>query len=204
MTLPPREFWTLTANLTRRWRRWQICLAGRTGGWRLVGDIAMLVTTWCTFVVCCKYDRHIVIAARDDDMLMLRLIVLQVGQADMVIIVLSPAEPANVQSLIGIAGKLTEYRTAAQLVGQGVQPSPVYIYGEILTSLSNRLAIIVTQQPQPVGTTTRRRSCRGVRLRAGQFGVAAPPRWCQTVQKLSAGHSVKFYRSPSTALWSCC
>nr|CAA75206.1 hypothetical protein [Mycobacterium leprae] len=109
-------------------------------------------------------------------MLILQLMALQISQASMVTTMLDPAESANVQPLTGIAKKLAEYRTAAQLVGQGVQPSSACIYGKFLRNPSNWLAIIVTQRP-PGGTTTYTDTAvRGSRLRAGQVGVALPRR----------------------------
>ena len=66
------------------------------------------------FVVCRKGERH-VIAARDDDMLVLQRVAPQIGLAGMVTTVLGTASPADVEPLTGVASKLAECKTANQL-----------------------------------------------------------------------------------------
>ncbi|AKN15732.1 hypothetical protein MHAE_08208 [Mycobacterium haemophilum DSM 44634] len=125
------------------------------------------------FVVCRKGDRH-VIAARDGDMLVLQLVAPKVGLAGMVTTVLGPAEPANVQPLTGIASKLAECRTAAQLVRQGVEPSSARIYAEIVANPSSWVEIIATQR-HPGGTTTHTDAAAGV-LDSAQGRLVSLPR----------------------------
>lgn len=70
------------------------------------------------FVVCRKGDRHVV-AARDEEMLVLQRVAPQIGLAGMVNVVLGEAEPAAVEPLTGIAKRLAEVRTADQLANYG-------------------------------------------------------------------------------------
>src|SRR5262249_45347238 len=57
------------------------------------------------FVVCRKGGRHVV-AARDNDMLVLQRVAAQVGLAGMVMTVLGEGMPANVEPLTGVAATL--------------------------------------------------------------------------------------------------
>ncbi|MHA7648820.1 ESX secretion-associated protein EspG [Mycobacterium sp. ML4] len=112
------------------------------------------------FAVCRKGDTH-VIAARDDDMLVLQLVAPQVGLAGMVTTVLGPAEPANVEPLTGIASELAECTTAAQLTRHGVPPAQARIYAEIVSDPTSWVEIIATQR-HPGGTTTHTSAAAGV------------------------------------------
>ena len=76
------------------------------------------------FVVCRKGDRHVV-AARDEDMLVLPRVAPQVGLSAMVNVVIGDTAAADVEPLTGIATKLAEVRTAEQLAGYGMPPSSV-------------------------------------------------------------------------------
>ncbi|RFD27190.1 ESX secretion-associated protein EspG1 [Mycobacterium uberis] len=125
------------------------------------------------FVVCRKGDCH-VIAARDGDMLVLQLVAPKVGLAGMVTTVLGPAEPANVQPLTGIASKLAECRTAAQLVRQGIEPRSARIYAEIVADPSSWVEVIATQR-HPGGTTTHTDAAAGV-LDSAQGRLVSLPR----------------------------
>jgi len=81
------------------------------------------------FVVCRKGERHVV-AARDEDILVLQRVAPQIGLAGMVNVVIGDARPANVEPLTGIASKLAEARTAEQLAKYGQPPASARIYAE--------------------------------------------------------------------------
>lgn len=71
------------------------------------------------FVVCRKGERH-VIAVREGDVLVLQLVAAEVGLAGMLTGVRGPAEPANVESLIGVVAELARCTTAARLASHGI------------------------------------------------------------------------------------
>lgn len=125
------------------------------------------------FVVCRKGERH-VIAARNGDMLVLQLVAPKVGLAGMVTTVLGRAKPANVQPLTGIASKLAECKTAAQLVRQGVEPSSARIYAESVANPSSWVEIVASQR-HPGGTTTHTDAAAGV-LDSAQGRLVSLPR----------------------------
>jgi EspG family len=81
------------------------------------------------FVVCRKGDRHVV-AARDEEMLVLQRVAPQIGLAAMVNVVIGNADPAGVEPLTGIVAKLAEARTAEQLGRYGLPPQSARIYAE--------------------------------------------------------------------------
>jgi hypothetical protein len=83
------------------------------------------------FVVCRKGKRHVV-AARDDEMLVLQRVAPQVGLAGMVTTVLGPASPADVEPLTGVASKLAECTTANQLAQHGVALASARVYMDVL------------------------------------------------------------------------
>jgi ESX secretion-associated protein EspG len=83
------------------------------------------------FVVCRKEKRHVV-AARDDEMLVLQRVSPQVGLAGMVTTVLGPASPADVEPLTGVASKLAECTTANQLAQHGVALASARVYMDVL------------------------------------------------------------------------
>jgi hypothetical protein len=112
------------------------------------------------FVVCRKDDTHVV-AARDNDMLVLQLVAPQIGLAGMVTTVLGSAEPAAVEPLTGIASELAECTTAAQLARHGVPPAQARIYTEIVSDPTSWVEIIATQR-HPGGTTTHTPAAAGV------------------------------------------
>ena len=112
------------------------------------------------FVVCRKDDTH-VIAARDDDMLVLQMVAPQVGLAGMVTTVLGPADPASVEPLTGVASELAECTTAAQLAGHGVPPAQARIYSEIVSNPTSWVEIVASQR-HPGGTTTTTPAAAGV------------------------------------------
>lgn len=112
------------------------------------------------FVVCRKGDTHVV-AARDNDMLVLQLVAPQIGLAGMVTTVLGSAEPAAVEPLTGVASELAECTTAAQLARHGVPPTQARIYTEIVSDPTSWVEIIATQR-HPGGTTTHTSAAAGV------------------------------------------
>lgn len=81
------------------------------------------------FVVCRKGERHVV-AARDEDMLVLQRVAPQIGLAGMVNVVVGDATPADVEPLTGIAARLAEARSADQLARYGLPPSSARIYAD--------------------------------------------------------------------------
>ncbi|OBK26680.1 secretion protein EspG [Mycobacterium asiaticum] len=112
------------------------------------------------FVVCRKGDCHVV-AARDDDMLVLQLVAPKVGLAGMLTTVLGPAEPASVEPLTGLASELAECTTPAQLSRHGISPTQARIYSEIVSNPASWVEIIATQR-HPGGTTTHTPAAAGV------------------------------------------
>lgn len=112
------------------------------------------------FVVCRKGDTH-VIAARDEDLLVLQLVAPQVGLAGMLTTVLGTAEPANVEPLTGLASELAECTTAAQLSRHGIPPAQARIYAEIVSNPTSWVEIIATQR-HPGGTTTHTPAAAGL------------------------------------------
>ncbi|CAM4454683.1 ESX-1 secretion-associated protein EspG1 [Mycobacterium basiliense] len=112
------------------------------------------------FVVCRKDDIH-VIAARNDDMLVLQLVAPGVGLANMVTTVLGNAEPANVEPLTGVASELAECTSAAQLTRYGLAPTMARIYTEIVTNPNSWVEIVASQRHSG-GTTTHTKAAVGV------------------------------------------
>lgn len=112
------------------------------------------------FVVCRKGDTHVV-AARDEDMLVLQLVAPQIGLAGMVTTVLGSADPAGVEPLTGVASELAECTTAAQLMRHGVSATQARIYTEIVSDPTGWVEIIATQR-HPGGTTTHTSAAAGV------------------------------------------
>ncbi|QLL07423.1 ESX secretion-associated protein EspG [Mycobacterium vicinigordonae] len=112
------------------------------------------------FVVCRKGETHVV-AARDDDMLVLQLVAPQVGLAGMLTTVLGPADPANVEPLTGLASELAECTTAAQLTRHGVTPAQARIYSEIVSNPASWVEIVASQRHSG-GTNTTTSAAAGV------------------------------------------
>lgn len=102
------------------------------------------------FVVCRKGDRHVV-AARDEDMLVLQRVAPQIGLAGMVNVVIGNAEPANVEPLTGIASKLAEARTADQIARYGQPLASARIYAEA-TGKPDSWVEITANERHPGGT----------------------------------------------------
>jgi hypothetical protein len=102
------------------------------------------------FVVCRKEERHVV-AARDEDMLVLQRVAPQVGLAGMVEVLLGDAEPANVEPLTGIAAKLADVRTPEQLANYGQPPLSAKIYAEAIANPLSWVEITANER-HPGGT----------------------------------------------------
>jgi hypothetical protein len=104
------------------------------------------------FVVCRKGDRHVV-AARDDDMLVLQRVAPQIGLANMVTTVLGTTAAAEVEPLTGVASRLAECRTADQLQGYGIALSSARAYADIISDPLSWVEITATER-HPGGTQT--------------------------------------------------
>jgi hypothetical protein len=125
------------------------------------------------FVVCRKGERH-VIAARDDDMLVLQRVAPQVGLAGMVTAVLGTFSPADVEPLTGIASKLTESRTANQLAQHGLAPASARLYADIIGDPTSWVEITANER-HPGGTYTKADVAAGV-LDSRQGRIVSIPR----------------------------
>ncbi|MBX7449064.1 ESX secretion-associated protein EspG [Mycolicibacterium sp. 3033] len=102
------------------------------------------------FVVCRKGERHVV-AARDEEMLVLQRVAPQIGLAGMVNVVLGELEPAAVEPLTGIAKRLADVRTADQLASYGQPPLSAKIYADAITHSSSWVEITANER-HPGGT----------------------------------------------------
>ena len=125
------------------------------------------------FVVCRKGDRH-VIAARDDEMLVLQRVAPQVGLAGMVTTVLGTASPADVEPLTGVASKLAECKTANQLAQHGVAPASARAYADIISDPASWVEITANER-HPGGTYTQAEVAAGV-LDSRQGRIVSIPR----------------------------
>lgn len=103
------------------------------------------------FVVCRKDGRHVV-AARDNDMLVLQRVAAQVGLAGMVMTVLGDGMPANVEPLTGVAATLANCRTADELTGYGIPPTSARVYANIISEPESWVELVVSER-NPGGTT---------------------------------------------------
>lgn len=104
------------------------------------------------FVVCRKGDRHVV-AARDNDMLVLQRVAPQIGLANMVTTVLGSAAPADVEPLTGVAAKLAECRTANELQAYGIPLPSARAYADVISDPSSWVELTATER-HPGGTQT--------------------------------------------------
>ncbi|CAA0124373.1 ESX-1 secretion-associated protein EspG1 [Mycolicibacterium vanbaalenii] len=102
------------------------------------------------FVVCRKGERHVV-AARDEDMLVLQRVAPQVGLSAMVNVVVGDATAAEVEPLTGIAAKLAEARTADQLGKYGLPLSSARIYADATANPDSWVEITANER-HPGGT----------------------------------------------------
>ncbi|MGP4055894.1 ESX secretion-associated protein EspG [Mycobacterium sp. 4D054] len=125
------------------------------------------------FVVCRKGERHVV-AARDDEMLVLQRVAPQIGLAAMVTVVIGEAEPAQVEPLTGIAAKLVEARTAEQIGRYGQPPLSAKIYAEATADPDSWVEITATER-HPGGTYSEAGVGAGV-LDSGHGRIVSIPR----------------------------
>jgi hypothetical protein len=125
------------------------------------------------FVICRKDERH-VIAARDDEMLVLQRIAPQVGLAGMVTAVLGSATAADVEPLTGVASKLAECNTPNQLAQYGLAPASARAYADIVSDPTSWVEIAATER-HPGGTTTMTDVAAGV-LDSKQGRIVSLPR----------------------------
>ncbi|KWX23458.1 MULTISPECIES: ESX secretion-associated protein EspG [Mycolicibacterium] len=125
------------------------------------------------FVVCRKGARHVV-AARDNDMLVLQRVAPQIGTAGMVMTVLGEGTPANVEPLTGVAETLANCRTAEELTGYGIPPTSARAYAGIISEPDSWVEIVATER-HPGGTTSQVDVAAGV-LDSKQGRIVSIPR----------------------------
>lgn len=125
------------------------------------------------FVVCRKDGRHVV-AARDNDMLVLQRVAAQVGLAGMVNTVLGDGTPASVEPLTGVAETLANCRTADELTGYGIPPTSARIYASIISEPESWVELVATER-NPGGTTSQVDVAAGV-LDSKQGRIVSIPR----------------------------
>ncbi|MCV7370701.1 ESX secretion-associated protein EspG [Mycolicibacterium duvalii] len=105
------------------------------------------------FVVCRKGERHVV-AARDEEMLVLQRVAPQIGLAAMVNVVIGDERAADVEPLTGLADELSGVRTADQLTGYGQPLASAKIYAEA-TGKPTSWVEITANERHPGGTYSR-------------------------------------------------
>jgi hypothetical protein len=125
------------------------------------------------FVVCRKGGRHVV-AARDNDMLVLQRVAAQVGLAGMVMTVLGEGMPASVEPLTGVAATLANCRTADELTGYGIPPTSARVYANIISEPESWVELVVSER-NPGGTTSQVDVAAGV-LDSKQGRIVSIPR----------------------------
>jgi hypothetical protein len=125
------------------------------------------------FVVCRKGGRHVV-AARDNDMLVLQRVAAQVGLAGMVMTVLGEGQPANVEPLTGVAATLANCRTADELAGYGIPPTSARVYANIISEPEGWVELVVSER-NPGGTIAQVDVAAGV-LDSKQGRIVSIPR----------------------------
>lgn len=125
------------------------------------------------FVVCRKGGRHVV-AARDNDMLVLQRVAAQVGLAGMVTTVLGEGLPASVEPLTGVAATLANCRTADELTGYGIPPTSARVYANIISEPESWVELVVSER-NPGGTIAQVDVAAGV-LDSKQGRIVSIPR----------------------------
>jgi len=125
------------------------------------------------FAVCRRADRH-VIAVRDDDLLVLQRIAPQVGLAGMVTAVLGDLPAADVEPLTGLAERLDDCRTPAQLAEFGIAPASARVYADAVGNPLGWVELTAAQR-NPGGTVTRTEVAAGV-LDSGHGRIVSIPR----------------------------
>lgn len=112
------------------------------------------------FVVCRKGDRHVV-AARDDEMLVLQRVAPQVGLAGMVNVVLGSATAADVESFTALSSRLAEARSANQLAQFGIDPGSARTYSEMFANPNSWVELTANERHEG-GTYSRAEVAAGV------------------------------------------
>jgi ESX secretion-associated protein EspG len=125
------------------------------------------------FVVCRKGDRHVV-AARDDEMLVIQRVAPQIGLAGMVTTVLGSAVAAPVEPLTGVATELAQCRTPNQLQQYGIAPTSARTYADVIADPASWVEITATER-HPGGTQTQADVAAGV-LDSKQGRIVSIPR----------------------------
>ncbi len=125
------------------------------------------------FVVCRKGGRHVV-AARDNDMLVLQRVAAQVGLAGMVMTVLGEGSPATVEPLTGVAATLANCRTADELTGYGIPPTSARVYANIISEPESWVELVASER-NPGGTVSQVDVAAGV-LDSKQGRIVSIPR----------------------------
>ena len=123
------------------------------------------------FVVCRKGDRHVV-AARDNELLVLQRVAPQVGLAGMVNVVLGSATAVDVEPLTAPSSMLADAKTANQLGQFGINPVSARTYANLITEPTSWVELTATER-HPGGTTTTTDVAAGV-LDAGQGRIVSP------------------------------
>ena len=153
------------------------------------------------FVVCRKGDRHVV-AARDDELLVLQRVAPQVGLAGMVNVVLGSATPVDVEPLTAPSSMLSDARTANQLGQFGINPVSARTYANLITEPTSWVELTATER-HPGGTTTttdvaagcwipaRAASCR---FRA-ESTASCTEAFCPGVRRISSAQSTGWWNS---------
>lgn len=124
--------------------------------------------------VLCRKGRHHVVAARNDDMLVLQRVAPQIGLAGMVNLVIGNAAPANVQPLTETAVQLAGARTVEQLVEYGLPLSSARIYAEA-TGEPDSWVEITANERHPGGTYSQAGVAAGV-LDSAHGRIVSMPR----------------------------
>ena len=91
------------------------------------------------------------VAARDEDLIVLQRVAPQIGLAGMVNVVIGDASPAPVEPLTGIAKRLADVRTADQLAGYGQPPLSAKIYADAINHSASWVEITANER-HPGGT----------------------------------------------------
>jgi hypothetical protein len=124
-------------------------------------------------VVCRKGDRHVV-AARDNELLVLQRVAPQVGLAGMVNVVLGSATAVDVEPLTAPSSMLADAKTANQLGQFGINPVSARTYANLITEPKGWVELTATER-HPGGTTTTTDVAAGV-LDSSQGRIVSIPR----------------------------
>ncbi|MDT5400176.1 MAG: hypothetical protein QOK33_3407 [Mycobacterium sp.] len=125
------------------------------------------------FVVCRKGDRHVV-AARDNELLVLQRVAPQIGLAGMVNVVLGSATAVDVEPLTAPSSMLADAKTANQLGQFGINPVSARTYANLITEPKGWVELTATER-HPGGTTTTTDVAAGV-LDSSQGRIVSIPR----------------------------